>query len=448
MKKDLTQGNVTKTLLLFAYPMILGNLLQQCYNIADTLIVGRFLGPDALAAVGSAYSLMTFLTSIIIGLCMGSGTVYSVWFGRKDKRQLKSSMVTSFGFIVTVTVIINILVFAGIDFILRVLRVPPEIYALMREYVWIIFGGIFCVFLYNYFAFLLRAIGNSVTPLFFLGIAAVLNIALDIVFVAALGKGVGGAAYATVISQAVSGLGIGVYVWFKEKELRPKAKEVIFSKTMTLEVVRNSAAACVQQSVMNFGILMIQGLVNSFGAAVMAAFAAAVKIDSFAYMPAQEFGNAFSLFISQNYGGGRMERVREGIRKAVKVSASFCLVVSALIFILAPYLMQIFVDSSEVEIIRTGVGYLRVEGSFYCGIGILFLLYGFYRGIEKPEMSLVLTIISLGTRVLLAYLLAPHPSIGVWGIWWAIPIGWFLADLTGILCIRKSWITPGVKTGS
>ncbi|MBD5445299.1 MAG: MATE family efflux transporter [Lachnospiraceae bacterium] len=446
MKKDLTQGNVTKTLLLFAYPMILGNLLQQCYNIADTLIVGRFLGPDALAAVGSAYSLMTFLTSIIIGLCMGSGTVYSVWFGRKDKKQLKSSMVTSFGFIVTVTVIINILVFAGIDFILRVLRVPPEIYALMREYVWIIFGGIFFVFLYNYFAFLLRAIGNSVTPLFFLGIAAVLNIALDIAFVAVLGKGVGGAAYATIISQAVSGLGIGVYVWFKEKGLRPKAKEVILSKTMTLEVVRNSMAACVQQSVMNFGILMIQGLVNSFGAAVMAAFAAAVKIDSFAYMPAQEFGNAFSLFISQNYGGGRMERVREGIRKAVKVSASFCLVVSALIFLLAPYLMQIFVDSSEVEIIRTGVGYLRVEGSFYCGIGILFLLYGFYRGIEKPEMSLVLTIISLGTRVLLAYLLAPHPSIGVWGIWWAIPIGWFLADLTGILCLRKKWNMSSVKT--
>ena len=448
MKKDLTQGNVTKTLLLFEYPMILGNLLQQCYNIADTLIVGRFLGPDALAAVGSAYSLMTFLTSIIIGLCMGSGTVYSVWFGRKDKKQLKSSMVTSFGFIVAVTVIINILVFAGIDFILRALRVPPEIFALMKEYVWIIFGGIFFVFLYNYFAFLLRAIGNSVTPLCFLGIAAVLNIALDIVFVAVLGKGVGGAAFATVISQAVSGLGIGVYVWFKEKELRPKSNEVVLSKTMTLEVVRNSAAACVQQSVMNFGILMIQGLVNSFGAAVMAAFAAAVKIDSFAYMPAQEFGNAFSLFISQNYGGGRMERVREGIRKAVKVSASFCLTISALIFILAPYLMQIFVDSSEVEIIRTGVGYLRVEGSFYCGIGILFLLYGFYRGIEKPEMSLVLTIISLGTRVLLAYVLAPHPSIGVWGIWWAIPIGWFLADLTGILCIRKNWNLPSIKTDS
>ena len=147
-------------------------------------------------------------------------------------------------------------------------------------------------------------------------------------------------------------------------------------------------------------------------------------------MPAQEFGNAFSLFISQNYGGGKPERVREGIRKAVKISLLFCLTVSAVIFVAAPYLIQIFVDSTETEIIRTGVEYLRIEGSFYCGIGILFLLYGYYRGIEKPEMSLLLTIISLGTRVLLAYLLAPVSSIGVLGIWWAIPIGWFLADLT------------------
>ena len=445
MKKDLTQGNVTKTMLLFACPMILGNLLQQCYNIADTLIVGRFLGSDALAAVGSAYSLMTFLTSIIIGLCMGSGTVFSVWFGKKDKPQLKNSIVTSFLFISIITVAINILVFAGIDFILYTLRVPADIYILMREYVWTIFYGIFFVFLYNYFAFLLRAIGNSVMPLCFLGIAAVLNIVLDILFVVILGKGVGGAAVATVISQAVSGIGIGIYVWFKEVDLHPKINELVVSKKMTVEVVRNSTAACVQQSVMNFGILMIQGLVNSFGATVMAAFAAAVKIDSFAYMPAQEFSNAFSLFVSQNYGGGKQERVREGIRKAVKISIAFCFAVSVIIFIIAPHLMQIFVDGTESEIIRTGVCYLRIEGSFYCGIGILFLLYGFYRGVEKPEMSLVLTIISLGTRVLLSYLLAPISSIGVLGIWWAIPIGWILADFIGILCIRKTRVEQVVK---
>ncbi len=440
MKKDLTQGNVTKTMLLFACPMILGNLLQQFYNIADAWIVGKFLGPDALAAVGSAYSLMTFLTSVMIGLCMGSGTVFSVCFGKKEKQQLKNSILTSFGFIAAVTILMNLLVFAGIDFILYLLRVPSDIYELMREYVWIIFYGIFFVFLYNYFAFLLRAIGNSVAPLFFLGISVLFNIFLDFLFVVVFEQGVGGAALATIIAQAVSGIGIGIYVYLKEPALRPKRKEFKISRKTTIEVIRHSAAACVQQSVMNFGILMIQGLVNSFGAAVMAAFAAVVKIDSFAYMPAQEFGNAFSLFISQNYGGGKPERVREGIRKAVKISLLFCLTVSAVIFVAAPYLIQIFVDSTETEIIRTGVEYLRIEGSFYCGIGILFLLYGYYRGIEKPEMSLLLTIISLGTRVLLAYLLAPVSSIGVLGIWWAIPIGWFLADLTGILCIRKKQI--------
>ena len=441
MEKDLTQGNVTKTMLLFACPMIIGNLLQQCYNIADTLIVGRFLGPDALAAVGSAYTLMTFLTSIIIGLCMGSGTVFSVCFGKNDKKQMKNSIVASFIFIATVTIIINVLAFIGIDFILHTLRVPDDIYGMMRKYILIIFCGIFFTFLYNYFAFLLRAIGNSVTPLFFLGVAAVLNIVLDILFVVVFNRNVGSAAFATIISQAVSGIGIAVYVWFKKPELLPDSDNLTLNRKTMTEVIRHSSAACVQQSVMNFGILMIQGLVNSFGATVMAAFAAGVKIDSFAYMPAQEFGNAFSLFISQNYGANKSERVHDGIRKAVRISLIFCLTVSLIIFIFAPYLMMIFVNAEKVHIIQTGVGYLRIEGSFYCGIGLLFLLYGFYRGMEKPEMSLILTVISLGTRVLLAYLLAPIDKIGVLGIWWAIPIGWFLADLVGILML-KSCIRP------
>lgn len=437
MKKDLTQGSVTKTMLLFAGPMILGNLLQQCYNIADTLIVGRFLGAKALAAVGSAYTLMTFLTSIIIGLCMGSGAVFSVYFGKKDLRQMKKSMSVSFLFISVVTIMMNGVVFRSINTILRLLRVPEDIFPLMYEYVWVIFCGIFFVFLYNYFAFLLRSIGNSVAPLCFLGISAFLNIVMDLIFVIVFNLGVAGAAWATVISQAISGIGIGVYTWFTAGELRPGKAELSIDKKTLKEIIRNSVAACVQQSVMNFGILMIQGLVNSFGTVVMAAFAAAVKIDSFAYMPAQEFGNAFSLFISQNHGAGKRDRVELGIKKAAEVSVLFCLLISLGIYILAPKLMELFIDGNEREIILTGVGYLRVEGAFYCGIGLLFLLYGFYRGVEKPEMSLVLTIISLGTRVLLAYTLAPVPAIGVWGIWWAIPIGWFLADMAGIFSIRK-----------
>ena len=437
MEKDLTQGNVTKTMLLFAGPMIGGNLLQQCYNIADTLIVGRFLGAGALAAVGSAYTLMTFLTSVIIGLCMGSGAVCSVAFGKKEYEQMKMSISASFLFIASITVIMNGAAFLGINMILRFLRVPEDVFMLMHEYVWAILFGLFFIFLYNYFAFLLRGIGNSVVPLCFLGFSALLNIFLDLVFVLSFQMGVKGAAYATVISQAVSGIGIGIYTWIGASKLRPGKKELFFGKEILKEVIRNSTAACVQQSVMNFGILMIQGLVNSFGTAVMAAFAAAVKVDSFAYMPAQEFGNAFSLFLSQNHGAGKRERVELGMKRAMQVSLSFCLMVSLGIWLLAPKLMELFVHREETEIIRIGVGYLRVEGAFYCGIGLLFLLYGFYRGVEKPEMSLVLTVISLGTRVLLAYILSPLPAIGVWGIWWAIPIGWFLADMTGAVLIKK-----------
>lgn len=437
MKKDLTQGSVIMTMLSFAGPMILGNLLQQCYNIADTLIVGRFLGAGALAAVGSAYTLMTFLTSILIGLCMGSGSVYSFYFGQKDEARMKNSMALAFLFIGGAAAVMNILAFAGLHPILRLLQVPDSLLEMMAEYVQVIFGGILFVFLYNYFAFLLRAVGNSVTPLWFLGGAAVINILLDILFVVELGWGIRGAAAATVLAQAFSGIGIGIYTWQREPDLRPKRKELSFAREPVQEVLRFSAAACVQQSVMNFGILMIQGLVNSFGAAVMAAFAAGVKIDSFAYMPAQEFGNAFSIFTSQNHGAGRQDRVRRGIRGAAAVSLGFCAVISAAVFLLAPYLLQIFIDGSEREIIRIGVGYLRIEGAFYCGIGILFLLYGYFRGIGQPEMSLILTIISLGTRVLLAYVLSPHPAIGVLGIWSAIPIGWFLADAVGLLTVIR-----------
>ena len=319
MTKDLTTGSVTKTMLLFACPMIFGNLLQQCYNIADSFIVGKFSGSGALAAVGSAYSLMTFITSVIIGLCMGSGTIFSVCFGKGDKAKLKNSAAASFIFIAAVTVIINIIIFAAVDPILHILNVPNDVYAMMRSYVVIVFGGLIFVFLYNYFAFLLRAIGNSAVPLYFLGAAAVINIALDILLVAVFDMGTGGAAIATVIAQAVSGVGLGAYVLIKEPELLPKKSELHITSALVKEVTRHSFAACIQQSVMNFGILMIQGLVNSFGTAVMAAFAAAVKIDSFAYMPAQEFGNAFSIFISQNHGGGKHDRVKEGMHRAAVV---------------------------------------------------------------------------------------------------------------------------------
>ena len=234
MNRDLTRDPVTKSMLLFAIPMILGDLLQQCYNIADTLIVGQFLGRDALAAIGSAFTLMTFLTSIILGLCMGSGALFSMRFGQRDEKALCENLCASF------------------------------------------------------------------------------------------------------------------------------------------------------------------------------------------------------FFIAQNYGAKESERIRAGLKSAVCISMAFCVVISALVFVFARPLMAIFVDAGETEVILEGVRYLRIEGAFYCGIGCLFLLYGLYRALGRPGMSVVLTVVSLGTRVALAYLLSAIPAIGVIGIWWSAPIGWALADLTGL----------------
>lgn len=301
MYYDLTKGKISKNLILFALPMMAGNLMQLFYNIADTLIVGRVVGKNALAAVGSAYTLMTFLTSIFLGLSMGAGVLFSIYKGKNDKHALRVAVAHAFVLIMAVMVFVNVLVYVCMHPILWFLRVPQEVMEGMR------------------------------------------------------------------------------------------------------------------QSVMNFGILMVQGLVNSFGATTMAAFAAAVKIDTFAYLPVQDFGNAYSTFVAQNYGVKDYGRIQKGTKEAFAISIVFSIIISILVCTFAASLMEIFVKAQETAVIACGVQYLRIEGSFYCGIGCLFLLYGYYRAINKAQMSVVLTVISLGLRVVLAYILSvPLKAPGIW----------------------------------
>lgn len=433
-----------KTMLRFAIPMILGDLLQQCYNIADTVIVGKFLGADALAAVGSAFSLMTFLTSILLGLAMGSGTVFSIRWGQKDHQGLKEGILASFVLLGIVTLILNVIVFAGIDWSIRVLQTPSDLVELMHEYLIVIFAGLIGIFLYNFFASLLRSLGNSVVPLVFLAVSACLNIVLDLLFVAVFHRGVAGAAEATVISQYVSGIGITIYTRRKFPDLLKKDRDIRLRMSRVREITSFSALTCLQQSIMNLGILAVQGLVNSFGTVTMAAFAAGVKIDAFAYLPVQDFGNAFSIFTAQNFGARKTDRIKKGIRVAFLTSMAFGAVISVFVFVFARPLMTLFIDAGETEVIMEGVRYLRIEGAFYYLIACLFLLYGLYRALGKPGMSVVLTIISLGLRVALAYALSAIPGLGVVGIWWSVPIGWILADIFGIgyYLLKQRRLTP------
>ena len=445
MYRDLTKGHITKGLVLFALPMIAGNLLQQLYNIADTLIVGRALGRNALAAVGSAFTLMTFLTSVFLGLSMGAGALFSICLGKQDKPSLRSAVAHALGLILGVTLLLNAAVYLFLDEILLFLQIPAELAADMRTYLLIIFAGLLATSVYNFFACLLRAVGNSVAPLWFLGISALLNIGLDLLFVLVFHWGIAGAAAATVFSQYVSGVGLLAYTFLRCREFLPSRAELRFRREILRELLDLSMLTCAQQSAMNFGILLIQRLVDSFGPITMAAFAAAVKIDTFAYLPVQDFGNAFSTFVAQNFGAGRTERLRRGFRQALLLSAGFSVVLSALVCIFAHPLMHIFVQAGETEVLAAGVRYLRVEGAFYAEIGCLFLLYGFYRAVKRPGMSVVLTVISLGTRVALAYALAG--TLGEVGIWVAIPIGWALADLTGLgyYLLRRTKLLGGME---
>ncbi len=437
MTQDLTKGNITKTLLLFALPMILGNLLQQTYNITDTLIVGRFVGKEALAAAGASYTLMTFLNSILLGLCMGSGTLISLYYGKGDEGRMKQGIFLSFMLIGLLTLVLMGAVFAGLDGILGFLKVPKEVYGMMRSYLWIIFWGIGAIFLYNYFASIQRAAGNSLVALIFLGVSAAANILLDLLFVLSFQWGIEGAAAATVASQFLSGIGIFLYTFWKMPEFRIGRENRKWDTSLMKELFHLSFLTSVQQSVMNFGILLVQGLVNSFGPVVMAAFAAAVKIDSFAYMPVQDFGNAFSTFVAQNFGAGQEERIRTGSRKAVTCTLVFCLLISAGVCLFARELLLLFFEAGETEALAVGMQYLRIEGAFYCLIGFLFLFYGYFRAIQRPGMSVILTVVSLGSRVALAYAFSSIPGVGTAGIWAAVPIGWFLADGVGLAALLR-----------
>lgn len=434
MTKDLdfTKGSISKKILLFSLPLMAGNIFQQLYNVVDTLIVGRFLGEAPLAAVGSAYTLMIFITSILIGLAMGSGVYFSICHGQKNTARMKQSIYIPFLSIGALSLFLNAISYIFLEEIIRFMQIPADVASYFRDYLLWIFSGIIAVFLYNYFAALLRAVGNSLIPLVFLIVSALLNIVLDLLFILVFQQGVAGAAKATVIAEYASGLGILCYCLFYRKDLLVEKKYRRWDPSIFRDISRLSLLTSLQQSIMNFGILLVQGLVNSFGTIVMAAFAAGVKIDTLAYSPLMDFGNAFSTAIAQNYGAGNQKRIRECVIASAKMVVSFALLTSVIIYAFAPELMAFFVPETATETIAIGAGYLRIEGACYIGIGILSMLYAYYRAIKKPGMSVILTILSLGSRVILAYALSALPFFGVTGIWLSIPIGWAIADVYGV----------------
>lgn len=435
MELDMTKGNPSRIILKFFIPLFIGDLLQQFYSITDAMVIGQFIGTDAFAAVGSSSAVTVFITSILLGLAMGASAIFSQLYGGKQYGELKKTISTSMIFLFGVSILITIVTSVFLPEIMTLYQMPKEIAAYAGEYLKYVFYGFIFVGMYNAFAFLLRAFGDSKTPLYFLIASCISNLILDLLFILVFHMGTAGAAIATLFTQAFAAVGCGVYTIKRMQFLNFQKADLKFSVQAFRKVAVFSVLTALQQSISSFGMMLIQGLVNTFGSTIMAAFAACSKIDSVANAPLQDIGNSLSTYTAQNKGAGETKRIREGFCAASNIVIFLSAGISIIAFIFAPNLVTLFVNKEATDVIAAGVSYLRIVPVFYVLLGFIVMFYGFFRGLGAIKISILMTVVSQGLRVLLAYSFAP--AKGFSGVCWAIVIGWFLSDLLGFYMYRK-----------
>ena len=451
MNQNLTKGPVMRSMFCFALPMIAGNLLQQCYNIADTLIVGKTLGTNALAAVGSSFTLMTFVTSILLGLSMGSGAVFSIYFGSRDEENLKESISASFLLIAIFTVCFNLLSFACLDWLRAFLHVPSNVWGSMREYLSVIFCGIAAVSLYNYFASFLRAIGNSLVPLLFLGISSVLNIILDLWFVAGFHMGVAGVALATVIAQLVSALMCFLKLCRMTDLFDLKLHYLKPNRENILTVLRLGLPSGVTQAIFSLAMVVVQSLTNSFGELVIAANVIIMRVDGFAMMPNFSFGTAMTTYSGQNVGAGKIDRVKQGAKQGTLIAVGTSAVITALILVFGRYLMAIFTSTEELVVLSANM--MKILAAGYIAMAVTQSLSGVMRGagdtMTPMWISMITTVL---IRVPLAYGIAyltrtPEAPQGSYTcIFISLLCSWVLGAVITAFCYRMgNWKKKALK---
>lgn len=429
MVRDMTQGSAAKLILTFSLPMLLGNIFQQMYNMVDSIVVGRYVGPNALAAVGTSFPIIFLLISLVLGLTMGSGVVISQFFGAKQIDKVRRAVSTALTFQIAFALLMSILGIFISRPLLHLLRTPPEVLGESAAYMQIFFMGLVFMFSYNAFAGILRSLGDSKTPLYFLMISTVINIGLDIYFVAALGWGVRGVAWATLIAQAFSSVLCLVYVYQRVPLLRYTRAEWVFDMDIFKTMLKIGIPSSIQQTVASIGMMAMQALVNSFGSVTMAAYTAASRMDSFAMMPIMTLGMAVSTFTGQNIGANRLDRVRSGLWATTAMVVASCIIVSVLVFTVGPQMIQVFINAEETEVIARGVEYMQTVSVFYVVFGVMVIFNGVLRGAGDTMVPMVTTIVALITRVSVGYWLVTFPSISYRGIWWAIPAGWVVGTI-------------------
>lgn len=451
MVKNLTKGNPLSLLFFFTLPMVAGNLFQQLYNMVDTAVVGKFVGEDAVAAVGSSFPVVFLSVAVASGLSMGCNVVVSQLFGAGRIHEMKSTISTAILSLGILGLIIMALgtILAGP--LLRLLGTDPDIMADSQLYLRIYFGGAVFLFLYNTLNGIYNAQGDSRTPLIFLIISSLANIALDLLFVIRFNMGVAGVAWATLIAQGLCAVASLVVLVRRLKHMpceqeREGEKIPLFHPVAVRRIAQIGLPSMLQQSLVSLSMMLMQGLVNSYGKVLVAGYTAATKIDSLAMMPNMNFGNAMSSYTAQNIGAGRYDRVKEGLKACVFMVVVFSLLITLLIFLFGTQLLSLFLDPGDTTgALGYGMAYMKTVSTFYILMGLLFVPNGLLRGAGDMKAFTLSSLSNLFSRVVIAYALAYLTPLGVNAIWWSIPAGWLVGSSVSLLRIKSGkWMRGSV----
>lgn len=428
---NMTEGNPLSLLVRFSLPMLLGNLFQQLYNLADSVIVGRLVGSDALASVGATNSITFLFFALCNGIGSGGGIITSQYFGKGDESDVKKCIANTGYIMLVFPLCVGIAALLLSRPILMLLGTPQEIMPDALSYLRIMCIGTVFVSLYNYASSMMRALGDSKTPLFFLIFSCFLNIGLDFLFVAGLDTGVTGAAIATIISQFISGISCMIFALKTNSYFKFEKADLSFDKKITVSVIKLGVPLSLQFGLIAISCMALQRVVNSFGATAMAAFTATSRIEQLIHQPYQTLGSSLSTFTGQNYGARKIDRVVKGYHVGFVIMLIFSVLMLPFMQFFGDNIMMLFVK--EPEVIAMGGQALRITSFFYVFLGVIYVIRGVLNGLGDAIFALLNGIVEVIGRFVAPILLTMVATIGVWGIWWSVGVVWFLSGLTAWL---------------
>lgn len=429
--KDMTKGKETPLLLKFMLPMLLGNVFQQFYNIVDSAIVGRFEGATALGSIGCTSSLNFLFFSICNGLSIGAGVLIAQNFGAKNERLVKNTIANSLYIVTAIGIVISLIGFFSARPILTFMKTPEAQFEGAVDYMQIVSGGTIAVALYNYSAQAMRALGDSKSPLFFLVVASVINVVLDLLFVCEFGMGVSGAAYATVISQAVSAISCLVYGFLKNPYFRLKKENLRFDRNIAGKCFKVGVPLASQSMLIALSCVILQRVTNSFDEIAVSAYTVTNRIEQLVQQPFASLGAAVSTFTGQNMGAGQTERVRTSLRKSTMLVAGFSVIMLGVCHIFGANIVSIFVK--EKEVINLGANGLKITSALFFPLGMIHITRGVLNGAGDALYAMINGVMEVIGRVGFSLILVNFVDIGVYAVWLTTGLTWVITALTGVV---------------